>query len=157
MKNKHHSYTIQIIKILCILFVFNSCAKTETTPKWEAEQNKLLSKAPWKLQQIREYFFPQGWTLALIDSCQKDDLYYYNEDYTYTINRGLLQCDTNEPQLETLGKWSCNNSNSTINYFLNNNVYSQTWNQLTDSILVFSSSTYMTEKWTYVREWTYVH
>lgn len=97
-----------ILFALCAVSFFTQCKKEDVlTP------SELLAKGPWKVVSIVVSPGIDDGTGKIItdifskfENCEKDDLFIYKADGSYSFEEGATKCDPADAQIWETGKWS---------------------------------------------------
>lgn len=105
------------ILVLALAFVaaISSCKKDEdSTPATGKTKTEILTAKAWKetARTISPAISVNGNMVtdlyALDDECDKDDLYKFKIDKTFTQEEGATKCDPSDPQIYATGTWAFN-------------------------------------------------
>lgn len=108
---------------------FNSC----TGEKTDAE---ILGATTWRITNL---YVNGADFFALADNCDKDDVYYFNEDGTYKHDEGATTCNSGDPQIVEQGAWSVSSDGTTFTVSAGNDSYIYTVEVLSETELRISA------------------
>lgn len=118
-----HQLLIRMKKLTLILMVAalafaTSCKKDEDSnspaPTSSKSKTEKLTARAWKVtaRTISPAINVNGTMVtdlhALDDECDKDDLYKFKIDKTFTLEEGATKCDPADPQIYGTGTWAFN-------------------------------------------------
>lgn len=114
-----------VAAIIIAMISFNSC----TSEKTDAE---ILGATTWKLTNL---YVNGADFFSLADNCDKDDVYYFNEDGTYKHDEGATTCETGDPQIVEQGTWSISSDGASFTIVAGTDSYIYTLEILTETEL----------------------
>ena len=96
--------------IIALPFVFAACKKDDKKSNLEL----LTNSGTWKISEI---YIEKGGVVALdyyssMKSCEKDNSYAFNKDYSITSYEGATKCDLSVKDTTTDGAWTLSNNES---------------------------------------------
>ena len=110
-----------IIAFSLLLFVFSSCKKDEDLNN---NTHDFLTAGNWKLIGVTVnpgIVLENGTVItdiyAQLDVCSKDDMLQFNSNGDFISDQGILKCDPEETQIETVGTWELSNDGKTLTIF----------------------------------------
>lgn len=135
---------ITLLLLLATLIGFGACKKDNNTatPKTKKE---LLTAKVWK--QTARTITPavevdgklENDLFAHDDACDKDDLYRYKADNTFSYEEGATKCDPTSPDIYDTGTWTFSaDETKLILLYKSNNSYVVNLLELTESTLKVS-------------------
>lgn len=114
---------IKFLPVACLLslLVFTGCKDDKEDPPKPKSRTELLTAHQW----VR-----QGWNISpaidfdgdgtqendlwpYVQTCNRDDFYFFTTSLVYTLEEGTTKCDENDPQVIETGTWTWN-SDETI-------------------------------------------
>lgn len=136
---------ITLLLLLATLIGFGACKKDNNTatPKTKKE---LLTAKVWK--QTARTITPaievdgklENDLFAHDDACDKDDLYRYKADNTFSYEEGATKCDPTSPDIYDTGTWTFSSDETKlILVYKSNDSYVVNLLELTESTLKVSS------------------
>lgn len=104
-----------LVMALAFVAAIGSCKKDENnTPMPGKTKTAILTSNVWKqtARTISPSIDVNGTMVtdlyALDDECDKDDLYKFKADKTFTQEEGATKCDPSDPQVYATGTWTFN-------------------------------------------------
>lgn len=138
---------ITLLFIIASIVSLGACKKdednTSATPKTKSE---LLTAKPWKLSALTvSPAYNVGGTMitdfyAQMQACDKDDIYSFKSDKTFTQEEGATKCDPNDPQVSDAGTWTFSSDEKQLVQTSSGSTESSTIVDLTDSKMILSST-----------------
>jgi Lipocalin-like domain len=109
-----------LLKLSCfiaIAFTLQACSKKDEQPQSSnlTDKEKLMVKS-WRLASITLSSTITG-TIDIysqLENCNKDDIAIFNADRTYYSDEGPTKCNSQDPQLQLLGKWKIINNGTQL-------------------------------------------
>ncbi|KAB2914907.1 MAG: DUF5004 domain-containing protein [Bacteroidetes bacterium] len=137
---------ITLLLVLSSLLCFTACKKDEETSTPQKTKSELLSAKPWKMTALTvNPAINAGGTMitdiyAQMQACDKDDVYSFKSDKTYTQEEGATKCDPNDPQVSEAGTWTFSSDEKQIVQTSSGSTESSTLVELTETKLVISNT-----------------
>lgn len=117
---------ILIISAIALsVFSLNSCVSEKT----DAE---ILGATTWKLTNL---YVNGADFFELADNCDKDDVYYFDEDGSYKHDEGATTCASGDPQIVEQGTWTISSDGASFTVVAGNDSYIYTLEILTETEL----------------------
>lgn len=114
--NKCSFYTVALFAAV----MFASCGKDDNTNP-DNPVNPATLAGKWRMEgnmSDRSIEIENGSTItdlySIMQDCQKDNFYQFNDVGTYSVDEGLTKCDANDPQILISGTWKLTDGTLTI-------------------------------------------
>ena len=105
-----------VFLVLINIIGLSSCKKDE-----DLSNTELLCRAPWVLSASTfnpPYFFEDVGSIsdyyAALAPCQKDDIWSFDENGTYTKEDGANKCDQTDPSVLENGRWTLSSDGTSL-------------------------------------------
>jgi hypothetical protein len=142
MKNLSLGLGLRLLLPLLVLTLIFGCKKEDESEN-EPLRTKfdLLTSNGWRITN----FLINGTdsTAALFSTCELDNIFNYNSNYTYSIDEGPTKCQVGNPQIIETGVWAfANNQNLLVLEPGSNSEATYTILELTNANLKLEESFY---------------
>ena len=122
--SKQHSMNkLTIVALLPLLFLLSNCQKEAVEVIVPPTKSELLTSGSSKIwiatSIVSDPPIPYGGTVvsdlfAQYEDCEKDDIFNFRSDGSYSVEQGATKCDANSPQVLTNSKWAFNSDESLL-------------------------------------------
>jgi hypothetical protein len=114
---KKHSWASgRILFIVLILAVGISCNKDESTVPLPVSRAQLLARS-WIQTDLLASLPggpPQSVFTTVLEACERDNIWNFKSDGTYTVTEGATKCNAADPDTATSGTWQLTESDTKI-------------------------------------------
>ncbi len=112
MKNK---WSIASFLFIAILAIGISCDKDEDTVPLPVTRAQLLARS-WKQTDLLAVIAgtEQSVFTTVLTACQRDNIWTFKDDGTYTVSEGATKCNSGDPDIATSGTWQLTENDTKI-------------------------------------------
>jgi hypothetical protein len=112
--NKNKWFTIGIF-FVAFLWAGMSCSKDEQTVPLPVTRAQLLARSWIQTDLLATVGGTQTSVFnTVLTACQRDNIWNFKSDGTYTVTEGATKCNTTDPDTVTSGTWQLTDSDTKI-------------------------------------------